>query len=169
MQRYTAGQPGAASPVPAMRATISKQILQEYPPAPTLSGNCRSGSTQAVCASERALLAEHLLASLDQDNEIDAAWAAEVASRLAGIDGGSISGVLLQVTLAQTRGTSAGVLSCILLQLKNCRLRRYSRRHQGLTALLVTLPFLPSFCSSNLNASSHYWRSSRHWATAGWQ
>ena len=34
-----------------------------------------------LSASERALLAEHLLASLDQDNEIDAAWAAEVASR----------------------------------------------------------------------------------------
>ena len=56
-----------------------------------------------LSASERALLAEHLLASLDQDNEIDAAWAAEVASRLAGTDGGSISGVPLQATLAQTR------------------------------------------------------------------
>ena len=56
-----------------------------------------------LSASERALLAEHLLASLDQDTEIDAAWAAEVASRLAGIDSGSISGVPLQATLAQTR------------------------------------------------------------------
>ena len=54
-------------------------------------------------AGERALLAEHLLASLDQDAENDAAWAAEVASRLADIDSGASGTVALQTALAQAR------------------------------------------------------------------
>ena len=54
-------------------------------------------------AGERALLAEHLLASLDQDAENDAAWAAEVASRLADSDSGASGTVALQTALAQAR------------------------------------------------------------------
>ena len=54
-------------------------------------------------AGERALLAEHLRASLDQDAENDAAWAAEVASRLADIDSGASGTVALQTALAQAR------------------------------------------------------------------
>ena len=54
-------------------------------------------------AGERALLAEHLLASLDLDAENDAAWAAEVASRLADIDSGASGTVALQTALAQAR------------------------------------------------------------------
>jgi putative addiction module component (TIGR02574 family) len=40
---------------------------------------------------ERVLLADHLLASLDGEHEIDGAWALEVDRRLAQLDSGGVT------------------------------------------------------------------------------
>lgn len=40
--------------------------------------------------SERAKLAEHLIASLDEDSEIEEAWAAETERRIAEIENGTV-------------------------------------------------------------------------------
>lgn len=39
---------------------------------------------------DRARLAEHLIASLDEDPSVDAAWAEEVAQHIAALDAGEI-------------------------------------------------------------------------------
>jgi putative addiction module component (TIGR02574 family) len=41
--------------------------------------------------ADRALLAEHIIASLDEDNEIESAWAVEVERRVAEIESGVVS------------------------------------------------------------------------------
>ncbi|MGZ8159206.1 MAG: addiction module protein [Methylobacter sp.] len=43
--------------------------------------------------AERALLAEHIIASLGEDNEIESAWAVEVERRVAEIDRGAVVGM----------------------------------------------------------------------------
>ncbi|BBP00130.1 addiction module protein [Sulfuriferula nivalis] len=55
--------------------------------------------------TERALLAEHIIASLDGDNEIDSAWAAEVENRIAEVEGGLVIGTPLAEVIAQARAT----------------------------------------------------------------
>lgn len=40
--------------------------------------------------SERAKLAEHLIACLDEDSEIEEAWAVEVERRIAEIEAGTV-------------------------------------------------------------------------------
>lgn len=53
--------------------------------------------------TDRALLAEHLIASLDEDNEIQAVWADEVARRVAEIESGAVVGMPLGEVIAQAR------------------------------------------------------------------
>ena len=43
-----------------------------------------------LTTSERAYLAERLIASLDEDGEIEEAWAVEVERRIAEIESGSV-------------------------------------------------------------------------------
>lgn len=43
-----------------------------------------------LTAAERAKLAEHLIASLDEDSEIEEAWATEVEQRIADIENGNV-------------------------------------------------------------------------------
>jgi putative addiction module component (TIGR02574 family) len=52
---------------------------------------------------ERARLAEKLLASLDEDNEVEAAWRAEVRDRLAAYQRGDLSSVPATDVLAKAR------------------------------------------------------------------
>jgi putative addiction module component (TIGR02574 family) len=56
-----------------------------------------------LSASERAALAQRLLASLDEDSEIDDAWAAEIERRVAEIEAGSVQLIPIAEALAQVR------------------------------------------------------------------
>jgi len=55
--------------------------------------------------SDRALLAEHIIASLDEDNEIESAWAVEVERRVAEVESGGVTGTPLAEVVAQARAT----------------------------------------------------------------
>lgn len=52
---------------------------------------------------ERARLAERLIASLDEDPEVEEAWAAEIKRRLDGIDRGEIEMIPAEEVLAEAR------------------------------------------------------------------
>ncbi len=55
--------------------------------------------------TERAKLAEHLIASLDEDSEIEEAWAVEVSRRIAEIDAGTVQLIPATEALATVRAT----------------------------------------------------------------
>ena len=59
--------------------------------------------TLKLTTSERARLAEHLIASLDEDTEIEEAWAAEVDRRIADIENGSVQLIPVGEAVAQAR------------------------------------------------------------------
>ena len=52
---------------------------------------------------ERAHLAERLIASLDEDGEIEEAWAAEVERRIAEIEGGDVQMIPAEEAIARAR------------------------------------------------------------------
>lgn len=54
---------------------------------------------------ERAALAQRLLASLDEDAEIEDAWAAEVERRIAEVESGAVQLIPIAEALAQVRAT----------------------------------------------------------------
>ncbi len=56
-----------------------------------------------LTTSERAAFAQVLLASLDEDTEIEEAWAAETERRLAEIEQGVVQAVPMADALAQVR------------------------------------------------------------------
>jgi putative addiction module component (TIGR02574 family) len=58
-----------------------------------------------LVSADRALLAEHLIASLDEDNEIESAWADEVERRVAEVESGAIVGMSFEEVIAQARST----------------------------------------------------------------
>ena len=53
--------------------------------------------------ADRALLAEHIIASLDEDNEIESAWAVEVEKRVAEVESGVVVGMPFEEVIAQAR------------------------------------------------------------------
>lgn len=53
--------------------------------------------------ADRARLAEHLIASLDEDNEIETAWATEVERRIAEIESSAVTGVPFDEAVKQAR------------------------------------------------------------------
>jgi putative addiction module component (TIGR02574 family) len=55
--------------------------------------------------TERAKLAEHLIASLDEDSEIEDAWAAETERRIAEIEAGTVQ--LIPAAEATARARAA--------------------------------------------------------------
>ena len=56
-----------------------------------------------LTTSERAHLAERLIASLDEDEEIEEAWAAEVERRIAEIEGGHVQMIPAEEAIARAR------------------------------------------------------------------
>lgn len=56
-----------------------------------------------LTAVERAAFAQMLLASLDEDAEIDAAWAEEIERRVADIESGVVQVIPIADALAQVR------------------------------------------------------------------
>ncbi len=52
---------------------------------------------------ERAALAQRLLASLDEDAEIEEAWAIEVERRIADVESGAVQLIPIAEALAQVR------------------------------------------------------------------
>ena len=53
--------------------------------------------------SERALLAQHLIASLDEEDEIEQAWADEAARRWEALVSGEVEAVPVADVLAEAR------------------------------------------------------------------
>lgn len=56
-----------------------------------------------LTTTERARLAEHLIASLDEDTEIEDAWAAEVERRIAEIEAGTVPLIPAEEAIALAR------------------------------------------------------------------
>lgn len=56
-----------------------------------------------LTAGERAAFAQLLLASLDEDAELEDAWAAETERRIADIETGAVKAVPIAEALAQVR------------------------------------------------------------------
>jgi putative addiction module component (TIGR02574 family) len=56
-----------------------------------------------LTSSERAAFAQLLLASLDEDAEIEEAWAAEVERRIADVESGAVQVIPISEALAQLR------------------------------------------------------------------
>ena len=56
-----------------------------------------------LVSADRALLAEHLIASLDEDNEIESAWTDEVERRVAEVESGVVVGMSFEEVIAQAR------------------------------------------------------------------
>ena len=58
-----------------------------------------------LTVSERAALAQRLLASLDEDQDLDDAWAAELDRRIAAVESGEMKTIPIAEALAQVRAT----------------------------------------------------------------
>ena len=58
-----------------------------------------------LTAGERAAFAQLLLASLDEDAEIEDAWAVEVERRIAEVESGTVKPIPIAEALAQVRAT----------------------------------------------------------------
>lgn len=56
-----------------------------------------------LTVAERAKLAEHLIASLDEDSEIEEAWAAETERRIAEIESGTVQLIPAAEAIARAR------------------------------------------------------------------
>ena len=56
-----------------------------------------------LTSGERAALAQLLLASLDEDSEVDEAWAAEIERRIADVESGTVQVIPVAEALAQVR------------------------------------------------------------------
>ena len=56
-----------------------------------------------LAPGERAALAQRLLASLDDDAEIDDAWAAEIERRIAEVESGAVQAIPIAEALARVR------------------------------------------------------------------
>ncbi len=58
-----------------------------------------------LTAAERARLAERLIASLDEDAEIEEAWAAEIERRIAEIESGQVEMIPAAEAVAKARAS----------------------------------------------------------------
>lgn len=56
-----------------------------------------------LTAGERAAFAQVLLASLDEDTEIEEAWASEVERRITDVESGAVKVIPIAEALAQVR------------------------------------------------------------------
>jgi len=70
---------------------------------PTTSLATLEAEALKLTPEERALLADHLLASLGGEREIDDAWAAEVERRLAEIESGQVALVPAEKAIQRAR------------------------------------------------------------------
>ncbi len=61
------------------------------------------GEAMKLTPGERAALAQRLLASLDEDSEIEEAWAVEVERRIADVESGAVQVIPMDEALAQVR------------------------------------------------------------------
>jgi putative addiction module component (TIGR02574 family) len=58
-----------------------------------------------LTSGERAAFAQLLLASLDDDSEIEEAWAVEIERRMADVESGAIQVIPMPQALAQVRAS----------------------------------------------------------------
>lgn len=61
------------------------------------------GEALKLTVSERASLAQRLLASLDEDAEIEEAWATEVELRIAAVERGEVQDIPMGDAIAKLR------------------------------------------------------------------
>ena len=81
-----------------------------------------------LTAGERAAFAQLLLASLDEDTEMEDAWAAETERRIAEIESGAVQAIPIAEALAQVRAALKCSLSSLRPRSPNCRTRPRSMR-----------------------------------------
>jgi putative addiction module component (TIGR02574 family) len=62
-----------------------------------------------LSAAERAAFAQVLLASLDEDVEVEEAWAREVERRIAEVEAGTVQLIPVAEALAQVRAIGLGL------------------------------------------------------------
>ena len=62
-------------------------------------------SALKLTPGERAELAQRLLASLDEDSEIEDAWAAEIERRIADVESGEVQVIPIAEALARVRAS----------------------------------------------------------------
>ena len=76
---------------------MSKDVLYEL-----------EAAVMSLPKGERARLAERLIASLDEEPEVEEAWAVEIKRRLDGIDRGEIEKIPAEEVLAEARRRISG-------------------------------------------------------------
>jgi len=69
----------------------------------TISFEVLEAEVRNLAPPERARLLEHLLASLDEDTEIEEAWNAEIVQRIEAIDCGSAQCLPAAEVISQAR------------------------------------------------------------------
>ncbi|MBS4098253.1 MAG: addiction module protein [Sulfuricella sp.] len=85
------------------RGTISNQLYGGF----TMGNQLELLEAEALklTSGERAAFAQLLLASLDEDAEVEAAWAVETERRIADIENGAVQVIPIADALAQVRAT----------------------------------------------------------------
>lgn len=81
-----------------------------------------------LTAGERAAFAQLLLASLDEDAEIEEAWAAETERRISDIESGAVQVIPIADALAQVRASLKRSSSLLRRRSPNCTTRPPSIR-----------------------------------------
>jgi putative addiction module component (TIGR02574 family) len=79
--------------------------LGNFVKAQTMGNQLEALEAEALklTSGERAAFAQLLLASLDEDAEIEEAWATEVDRRIAGVESGAVQVIPIAQALAQVR------------------------------------------------------------------
>ena len=92
-------------------ATIDATILNNR--KSNLEGNLTMGNqlellereALKLSTGERAAFARVLLSSLDEDNEIDEAWADEMERRIAQVESGGVERISVEAAISELRAT----------------------------------------------------------------
>jgi hypothetical protein len=86
-------------------ATLSVSFIQTAYGEQDMQATVTEIESQAMrlTPEDRALLADHLLASLSPDTSVESAWVEESLNRLAALDSGAVEGIALESALAQAR------------------------------------------------------------------
>jgi putative addiction module component (TIGR02574 family) len=87
---------------PWRAAVESPRLLEEPPPMDTELEKLEAEALK-LAPGERAALAQRLLASLEEDTEIEEAWAQEVERRIAEVESGAVQLIPIEEALARVR------------------------------------------------------------------
>lgn len=104
MRRLRTPHSGRAT-VTAALVVLNYNLQASTAPEVSVSTNLEALEAEALklTSGERAAFAQLLLASLDEDAEIEEAWAAEVERRIADVENGVVQVIPIADALAQVR------------------------------------------------------------------